>query len=218
MVRAACILRCAARADRYGRAMTDDRELIRPVLADLADLIEQVPPESYASPTPCPGMDVGGIRDHVVGWSTFFGQAFTDPTGEKPRIDPTTTTAPVDPKEAADAVRAAANSIDAGLAAGALGGDVKMVQAAMPGSAILGMALWEYQMHGWDLARGAGLPWSPAEAAAESSLVFAPSMLTDEYRGEGKDFGEIVPVPDDAPALDRLLGFSGRNPSWTPTS
>jgi hypothetical protein len=26
-------------------------------------------------------------------------------------------------------------------------------------------------------------------------------------------FGEIVPVPDDAPAVDRLVGFMGRDPA-----
>jgi hypothetical protein len=29
-------------------------------------------------------------------------------------------------------------------------------------------------------------------------------------------FGERVPVPDDAPALDRFIGFMGRDPGWTP--
>ena len=28
-------------------------------------------------------------------------------------------------------------------------------------------------------------------------------------------YGPVVPVPDDAPVLDRLLGQSGRAPSWT---
>ncbi len=45
----------------------------------------------------------------------------------------------------------------------------------MPGELALGMILWEYQMHGWDLARATGQSWwrLPA-AAAEESLGFAP--------------------------------------------
>lgn len=29
-------------------------------------------------------------------------------------------------------------------------------------------------------------------------------------------FGPVVPVPDDAPAFDRVLGLTGRSPSWRP--
>jgi uncharacterized protein (TIGR03086 family) len=86
----------------------------------------------------------------------------------------------------------------------------------MPGDMALSMILWEYQVHGWDLARATGQPWSVPAAAAEESLAFAPAMLTDDYQGEGKPFGKPVPVPDSAAPLDRLLGLSGRDPGWVP--
>jgi uncharacterized protein (TIGR03086 family) len=78
----------------------------------------------------------------------------------------------------------------------------------------LSMILWEYQMHGWDLARATSQPWSPPAAAARESLEFAPGMLTADYQGEGKAFAPRVSVPESAPAFDRLLGLSGRNPAW----
>ena len=80
----------------------------------------------------------------------------------------------------------------------------------MPGDMALSMILWEYQVHGWDLAVATGQPWAPAEAGLEASLEFAPMMLTDDYQGEGKPFAPRVPVADDAPALDRLVALSGR--------
>ncbi len=33
---------------------------------------------------------------------------------------------------------------------------LKLGEAAMPGEIALGMILWEYQVHGWDLARATG--------------------------------------------------------------
>ena len=41
-------------------------------------------------------------------------------------------------------------------------------------------------------------------------------MLRPEFRGPDKAYGVEVPVPDDAPAYDRLAGWFGRNPGWTP--
>lgn len=29
-------------------------------------------------------------------------------------------------------------------------------------------------------------------------------------------FGSVIPVPDDAPLLHRVLGGSGRHPNWAP--
>jgi hypothetical protein len=42
--------------------------------------------------------------------------------------------------------------------------------------------------------------------------------MRPESRGPGKAFGPEVPVPDDAPSYDRLAGWFGRDPAWTPSS
>lgn len=43
-----------------------------------------------------------------------------------------------------------------------------------------------------------------------------PSHLVTEFRGGGIKglFGPEVPIPDDAPLLDGILGVSGRDPKW----
>lgn len=193
---------------------TDQGALLQTVLDDLADLLSSIKPEMLDRPTPCPQYTVADLRTHVLGWLTFFGAAATDPEGRTTRHDPSKYVAPADPAAAAEVVRAAAAELDAAIAAGLTERTVQMTQAAMPGAAALGMILWEYQVHGWDLARGTGLAWSPPAAATQASFEFAPTMLTDEWRGA--DFGPQVAVPDNAPVLDRLLGFSGRDPNWAP--
>lgn len=44
------------------------------------------------------------------------------------------------------------------------------------------------------------------------TLERARATLPDQYRGEGKPFGHVIEVAQDAPVLDHLLGFMGRQP------
>ena len=53
-------------------------------------------------------------------------------------------------------------------------------------------------------------------ALAEHALAWSRGMLRPEFRGPDKAFGVEVSVPDDAPVYDRLAGWFGRDPGWTP--
>jgi uncharacterized protein (TIGR03086 family) len=185
--------------------------LLAAVLADLAPVVGGITREQLHDPTPCTEYDVEQLRDHVLGWLTTFAAGFASQGGQAPRASLSGYQAPAD---TAAEVRAAAETLARALSAGAAGRPLRLGDSAMPGEMALGMILWEYQVHGWDLARATGQPWSPSAAAAEESLNFAPAMLTDDYQGDGKAFGKAVAVPDQAPPLDRLLGLSGRDPGW----
>jgi uncharacterized protein (TIGR03086 family) len=187
-------------------------DLLSAVLADLAPVMSGITPQQLTNPTPCTELDVTQLRDHVVGWLDTFAAGFADPGGQAPRAGLDGYQAAADP---AAQVRAAAATLDAAIRGGAAARPLRLGESAMPGEMALSMILWEYQVHGWDLARATGQPWSPASAAAEESLAFAPNMLTPDYQGEGKAFAPRVPVAADAPALDRLLGLSGRDPGWS---
>ena len=187
-------------------------DLLSAVLADLAPVMSGITPEQLSNPTPCTELDVAKLRDHVVGGLDTFAAGFADPGGQAPRAGLDGYEASADP---AAQVRAAAATLDAALRAGAAARPLRLGENAMPGEMALSMILWEYQVHGWDLARATGQPWSPPAEAAQESLAFAPNMLTPDYQGEGKAFAPRVPVAADAPALDRLLGLSGRDPGWS---
>jgi uncharacterized protein (TIGR03086 family) len=186
-------------------------DLLVAVLADLAPVVGAITPEQLQDRTPCTDYDVAQLQDHVLGWLATFAAGFADPQGQAPQASLDGYSAPAD---AAGAVRAAGDKLATAIRDGAADRPLRLGESAMPGDMALGMILWEYQVHGWDLARATGQPWSPPAAAAEESLVFAPAMLTDDYQGDGKAFGRRVRVPDEAPPLDRLLGLSGRDPSW----
>jgi uncharacterized protein (TIGR03086 family) len=192
-------------------------ELLDAVLADLAPVVGGITSAQLHDPTPCAEYDVAQLRDHVLGWLETFAAGFADPGGQAPRAGLDAYQAPAAGAAGAAAVRESASILRKALAAGAAGRPLRLGDSGMPGELALGMILWEYQVHGWDLARATGQPWSPPDAAARESLAFAPAMLTPDYQGEGKAFAPRVPVPDAAPPLDRLLGLSGRDPGWTRT-
>lgn len=178
------------------------------VLGQLADLLDDIGPAADGTPTPCPGYPLGTLRQHVVGWLTAFTDGLTDPDG---RCGDAQHVA-VEGSGGAQ-VRRQVDRLGTAFA-GTLPEQVVIHDSGMPTPMALAMMLWEYQVHGWDLAVATGRPWSPDDRGLEASLEFAPGMLTDDYQGEGKTFGPRVDVPADAPALDRLLGLSGRDPGW----
>ena len=190
-------------------------DLLAAVLADLETVVGGIRPEQLHDPTPCTEYDVAQLREHVLGWLTTFASGFADPDGQAPQASSSGDQAPAgSPADSAAAVHAAAGTLTGALRAGAAARPLRLGSSAMPGEMALGMILWEYQVHGWDLARATGQPWSPPAAAALESLSFAPGMLTEDYQGDGKAFAKRVSVPASAPPLDRLLGLSGRDPGW----
>ncbi|MDL5155391.1 TIGR03086 family metal-binding protein [Actinomycetospora termitidis] len=189
--------------------MTETRTHLHTVLTDLADVVGGVGDDQWRTRTPCSEFDVDALVDHVAGWSTTFATGYADPEGRAPG-GPTAVEG-----DRAAAIRTAADRMDEALAAGAAQRPLSLGGAAMPGEMALSMILWEYQVHGWDLATALGRPWSPDPEGLEASLAFAPMMLTDDYQGEGKPFAARVPVAADAPALDRLVAISGRDPHWS---
>jgi uncharacterized protein (TIGR03086 family) len=69
-------------------------------------------------------------------------------------------------------------------------------------------------MHTWDLARASGQPVALDDAEC-AALLEGMEPIDDLLRSSGQ-YGPRVPVPDDASAMDRLVGFIGRDPAWQP--
>lgn len=46
--------------------------------------------------------------------------------------------------------------------------------------------------------------------------MFGGMQAYDEVLRTSGQYGPRVPVPDDADNTDKLMGFIGRDPSWTP--
>lgn len=188
------------------------------VVDDLAGLVARIDPARDGDPTPCPGFDVAALRRHVLAWLPVFATGLADPDGVQPRPDPEAYRAPSDPEAAAGQVRHSGAQIAKALADGVADRPVLLQgKDPLPGTMVINMLSAEVIAHGWDLARGTGLPWDPPAETCEAALGGLRGMLSPEYRGEGKAFGVEVEAPDDASPLDRLLAFSGRDPNWVPS-
>ncbi|OLT20381.1 TIGR03086 family protein [Pseudonocardia sp. CNS-139] len=86
--------------------------------------------------------------------------------------------------------------------------------AEMPAADVGSMMTAEFAVHAWDVAVGSGqrppaVPGPLGERVLEGVLAIAPMGR------EGGWFAPEVPVGTDAPAFDRALAASGRNPAWT---
>jgi uncharacterized protein (TIGR03086 family) len=195
--------------------------MIFPVLEDLARLLDAMTPEPEDLPTPCERFDVRTLRLHLLGWLDYFQAAFADPAGDV-RPDPAALVNEDRSADRSDDSAAVIEKLTATLrtaldnAVATQTVNVPMLGGAYPGSAVIDLLLVEALVHGWDLARATGLSWRPDPATSAHALAVLQAMVKPEYRGPDLPFGQEVPVPADAPALDRLVAFTGRDPGWKP--
>jgi len=185
--------------------------LLSSILSKTGDVVAGVAPDQFAARTPCPDFDVKALVDHVLGSTEAFAASANGSVYEG---DPTAVRAGDDP---AAEFRAAADRLLAGWREHGFDRKVAFMGGeGQPAEMVFNMTLMETLTHGWDLAVASGqdVPYTEGEAA--EVLRRAEATLPPQYRGGDMPFGEIVPVPDDAPAVDRLAGFMGRDPAATP--
>ncbi|HTJ34209.1 MAG TPA: TIGR03086 family metal-binding protein [Dactylosporangium sp.] len=71
----------------------------------------------------------------------------------------------------------------------------------------------DYVVHGWDVARTLGAPFTLPEDLLAEVLPIAESVPDGPNRDrEGTAFAHALPIPDSATTLDRILLLLGRRP------
>jgi uncharacterized protein (TIGR03086 family) len=170
------------------------------VLTGVEGVLGSITPAQAALPTPCSGVDVAHLVDHMLGWSHSYAARVS---GAPPLEHPNDYRAGADPR--AEFHECAQQILSA-------------FRDSAPGSRGLpvGIVLMDLLAHGWDLAVATGQRVELPESAAERALAAGRQMLTPESRGDS--FGPEIEVPDDAPAIDRLVAFLGRDPHWSPSA
>jgi uncharacterized protein (TIGR03086 family) len=96
-------------------------------------------------------------------------------------------------------------------APGAVDRDYQMPWGATPGAALVEFMVVEEVVHGWDLVRACGQTRIVGEDLARAALDLAQRYDDETIRVPGM-FGAAVEVDQNAPTIDRLAAFLGRQP------
>ncbi|MCV7417694.1 TIGR03086 family metal-binding protein [Mycolicibacterium litorale] len=184
---------------------------LSPACRRTADAVMNVPDELLDRATPCDGMRLSELLAHVGDLARAFTAAARKDFGEW-------TDTPPQPGPPEDDWRSAyprhlTELADAWRSAEAWTGMTRAGGIDLPGEVAGLVALTEVVVHGWDVAAASGQPYDCDATTAQVCLAYLGQF--DPAGTEGM-FGRAVPVPDDAPAIDRIVGLSGRDPRWRP--
>jgi uncharacterized protein (TIGR03086 family) len=196
--------------------MSDNMVDLTPAARRLADLVSRVRDDELSGPTPCPAYTLGDLIEHVGGLALAFRAA-----AEKDIASPYVNGTP-----SGDASRLQADwreRISADLAAlarawakpDAWTGMTRIANQDAPAEMVGVTVADELVVHGWDVARATGQPYSAEPellGAAQTFLGFFASP--DAPAGPEVPFGPSRPVDDDSAPLDRVVALAGRDPAW----
>jgi uncharacterized protein (TIGR03086 family) len=188
---------------------------LEPAARQVVRLLDGVPDTRLDAPTPCAAFTVRDLLAHLIGLTGAFREA----ADKRPAPEP-----------AEGAGRGAALPADwRRLLAGRLTalaeawhgrdaweGSTRAGGVTLPAGVAAQVALDELVLHGWDLARATGQPFS----CDRSSLQVVYALLAPEADNPARApmFGPVVDVPYGSPFLDRVVGLGGRDPKWAPST
>jgi uncharacterized protein (TIGR03086 family) len=182
-----------------------------PTTTEAARIAAAVRDGQLSGPTPCTDLSVAAVLHHLLTLSiAFAGAARKEPQGPGPQPD--AAQLPADWREQLP------RHLDALAAAwrdpAAWEGQTEIAGITLPAATVGVIALNEVLVHGWDVAAATGQQYRPDDAAVRVCLDFAREIAANAREMRDSMYGPVVPVPDDAPLLDRLIGQAGRDPRW----
>ena len=186
--------------------------LLGRALDQAAAVISAIPAAQGQLATPCPGWDVRALVQHLIGQDLRnFMIAVRGAAADWQ--------APADELGAdwAEAFQARARQLLALWRAADPDEPIDLPGGGqVPLRSRADQQITELTVHAWDLVKATGQHDDLDPVLAEHALAWSHQMLRPESRGPGRAFGPEIPVPPDAPAYDRLAGWFGRDPGWTP--
>lgn len=207
-------------------APDDPRTYLAAAVRTATEVLSNLSEAHHGLPTPCDSMNVAELAEHVVmalRRVACAGRAV--PPGEWP-----TDAADVAPGRWADALAVAAHDVEEAWSDPALlVRPTALPWGTFPGAEVLGIYTSELVVHAWDLARATGQAPEWDDAAIEAALAVMRGQLPTPVRGALWDevfaglpdelraqppFADAVEVSTDAPLIDQLVAWNGRDPRW----
>ncbi|MGH3987696.1 MAG: TIGR03086 family metal-binding protein, partial [Pseudonocardiaceae bacterium] len=185
---------------------------LAPAAREVSRLLDGVTNTQLADPTPCEGTPVAALLDHLMGLSLAFTWAARKTTAAEggAGTGPGQATAGhLDPSWRTLLPRRLDELAGAWRDPSAWEGMTEAGGVTMPAELTGTVALDELVLHGWDLARATGQPFACDPASTTAVLAFTKASAQPEQAASREGlFGPVVDVPEDAPDLDRALGFA----------
>lgn len=188
----------------------DAVDQLRQALGAVEDVVAGIGADQWAAPTPCTDWNVRQLLNHLVGGNQLVaavvsGQGVLPPDRAPARTPDHLGDDPLDQYR-----RSAAAVLDAFALPGRLEAPVDMPVGTVPGPVAVQLRVTETLVHGWDVARATGQSLAVPGDLAGRALDFTLAMLPSVPAGRSP-FGPPQPVPDGAPAIDRLAATLGRH-------
>ena len=201
----------------------DPRMAFAKAVALATAVIGRVGPHQLENPTPCEEFDVRALLGHLVVVLRRVSALGRGDDAFAPGV-----TAAVEDDAFRQAWITAAEDVEEAWADDAvLGRTVRLPWSENTGAGTLISYLNEVTVHTWDLAKATGQrpAWEPQVLSlAFDGIRFMPGQsraalfqavaatMPPALRGLADPFADAVPVPADAPLIDRLVAWNGRRP------
>lgn len=189
---------------------------LQPAADQVASLVAGIGDDQLGDPTPAGSRPVSSLLAHIHGLSIAFTDAARKIASRTTSSPPSEKDLILDPNWRTTIPKALAELVAAWRDPQAWQGRTMAGGLEMSGEECGAVVNNELVMHGWDLAAATAQPFSVSEENLQASYDFCSAVPDDPKAREGL-FGPVVPVPDDAPLLDRALGYAGRDPEWKPS-
>jgi len=186
-------------------------ELLERSYEQTATVLAGITPQGYAAPSPCTGWTVRQVGNHLVGGLDRLTRIVEGEDIPKAELDPQRMAEAdqlgTDPAAVFRSV--AARSTAVFKLPDTLRRTYPFGPGPTPGAVLASLSLLESLVHGWDLARGAGLGYPADPAVVAAVQAFTAQAIGPEQREAGLFGAEYATGPADPP-LTALLAYLGR--------